>query len=55
MLSIKTTKSHPVPAIYAGTEYLRDVGNDLDWDARVVDAANRIIADMRAREQKLCR
>ena len=55
MLQILTIKSHPVPAIYAGTEYLRDVGDDLDWDARVVDAANRIIADMKSREQKPCR
>jgi len=53
MLSIKMTKSHPVPAIYAGTEYLRDVGADLSRAAWQVLVANRTIAIHRAREARI--
>lgn len=44
MLTIKTTPQHPRPAIYYGTEYLRDVGEDLSRARWQVKAANRVLA-----------
>lgn len=43
MLTIKTTPQHPRPAIYYGTERLRDCDN-LTRDREQIKAANRVLA-----------
>lgn len=53
MLTIKTTPQHPRPAIYHGTECLRDVGEDLSRARWQVKAANRVLAYHQEREARI--
>src|SRR5690625_4184463 len=53
MLTIKTTPQHPRPAIYYGTEWLRDVGEDLNRARQQVKAANRVLAYHQGREARI--
>ena len=53
MLTIKTTPQHPRPAIYHGTQWLRDVGEDLNRARWQVKAANLVLAYHQGREARI--